>query len=315
MALDNGALHLELDHGDGLVHFRRQARIHGVVDIFIQYMRYKPLAGVVPVHLGREHGQGPQVDAVTVLQHVEAVVADGDAQHVADAGQVARGRSHPGNVVVPPLDVHVVEMHELVHNDVRPGAAVENIADNVQIVDGQILDQLAQGDDELVRHRVVDDGVDDLAVVNPLVVVVVIHMEQLVDHIGELPRHLLSHLGAGVLGGHHLANLHQSVDGNLLKVLGKQSRLADLSQIPVRVIDQVRQLDFLLLGNQVPKGLPDLLPDNAGRAAQQVDKRLIFPVQVAEEILRPLRQSADRHQVNDLAGGRPHRGVLPGQQL
>ena len=217
--------------------------------------------------------------------------------------------------MVAPLDVHVVEIHQLVHDDVGPGAAVEDVADDVEAVDGQILDQFTEGDDKFVRHPDFDDGVENLAVVHILVAVPVIHVEQLVDDVGKFHRHLFADLGAGVFGGDHPADLHQAVDGDPLPVVGQHPGGPAPLQTPLRVVDQVGQLHLLLLGDDVSEGVPDLLPDDPRRAPQQVDEGLILPVQIAEEIFRPLGQPLNSRQVDDFAAGCLYAGVFPGQQF
>ena len=218
-ALNNLPLHLKLDHGDGLVHLRRQPRIHGVIDILIQNLGQKPGTGIILINPGREHGQGAQVNPVAVLQKIEAVVADRDPQHVADAGQIAGGRSHPGNIMISPLDIYIVELHQLVHNKIRPGAPVENISDDMEIIDGQVLDQVAERLNKLRSHSDLDNGVDDLVVVNLFIFVIIVHMQKLVNNIGEVRRHLFTHLGPGIFGGRFLADPDQPVDHHLLPVL------------------------------------------------------------------------------------------------
>ena len=130
MALNDGALHFKLITAMALcILAARPGPLHRTCSR--PGFGHEPLAGVVLVHLGCKHGQRPQIDAVAVLQHVEAVVADGDTQHIADAGQVSCGRAHPGDVVVSPLDVHIVEVHQFLHNDLRPGTSVENVPDDM----------------------------------------------------------------------------------------------------------------------------------------------------------------------------------------
>ena len=57
-----------------------------------------------------------------------------------------------------------MEMHELVHDNVRTRSTVEDITDDMQAVHGQVLDQIAECHDELVTHLDVDDGVDDFII-------------------------------------------------------------------------------------------------------------------------------------------------------
>ena len=95
--------------------------------------------------------------------------------------------------MVTPLDIYIVEVHELVHDNVRTRSTVEDITDDMQAVHGQVLDQIAECHDELVTHLDVDDGVDDFIIINFLVVIVVVHMKELVDDICECRGHFFSH--------------------------------------------------------------------------------------------------------------------------
>ncbi len=164
--------------------------------------------------------------------------------------------------MVPPLDIHIMELHQLVHDDVRPGAPVEDIADDMEIIDGQVLDQVAQGDDELVPHLDIQDRVQDLAVIDLFIFIIIIHMEELIDRIGKFLGHLLSYLRAGIFGRYHLADAHQAIDRHLLPVLCISPSCPHLPDHPLRIIDQVRQFHLLLLRDDVSEGLLDLLPDD-----------------------------------------------------
>ena len=193
VALRDLAFHLKLDHCDRLVHLRRKSRVYRIIDIFIQNLRKEPLTRVIPVDLRRKHGQRAEIDSVTVLKNVKSVVADRNPEHITDAGQITCGCAHPGDIVVAPLDIYIVEVHELVHDNVRTRSTVEDITDDMQAVHGQVLDQIAECHDELVTHLDVDDGVDDFIIINFLVVIVVVHMKELVDDICECRGHFFSH--------------------------------------------------------------------------------------------------------------------------
>ena len=57
-------------------------------------------------------------------------VLDADAQDIEDARLTAAGGAHPEHIVVAPLDIHAVVMHEHIHDVVGPGATVKHIADD-----------------------------------------------------------------------------------------------------------------------------------------------------------------------------------------
>ena len=240
VALRDLTFHLELDHCDRLVHLRRKSRVYRIIDIFIQDLRKEPLTRVIPVDLRRKHGQRAEIDSVTVLKNVKSVVADRNPEHITDAGQIACGCAHPGDIVVAPLDIYIVEVHELVHDNVRARSTVEDIADDMQTVHSQVLDQVAERPDELVPHLDVDDGVNDLIVVNFLVVIVVVHMKKFVDDICECRWHFFTHLRSCKLRGYFFTDAHQAVDRDPLPVLCEFSLFLDLADVPFRIVDQIR---------------------------------------------------------------------------
>ncbi len=141
----------------------------------------------------------PQVDAVAVLQHGVVVVGQAGLEDGADADGAACSGTHPDHVVVAPLDIHAVVPHQQFQNDVRAGAAVEQVAHDVQLVHGQPLDQLAQTDDELVGPAVLDDAAHDLPVIQVLVVVLKVGVEQLIQDIAAAGGQALPHMLPGVL--------------------------------------------------------------------------------------------------------------------
>ena len=114
MALDDLAFHLKLYHRDRLMHFRHQSRIYHVIDILIQNMWFKPGTWVIPVCRGRKHRKRTQINSITIFQHIKAVITDGDPQHITHTGQVASCRSHPGDIMISPLDIYVMEIHQFI---------------------------------------------------------------------------------------------------------------------------------------------------------------------------------------------------------
>ena len=100
-------------------------------------------------------------------------------------------------------------VEQQVQDDVGPGAAVEQIPHDVQLVHRQPLDELAQPGDEPVGPAVFDDAAHDLAVIEVFVVVLKVGVEQLVQHIAAPRRQAGADIAAGMLGGHQPANVDQ----------------------------------------------------------------------------------------------------------
>ena len=306
-------LQLELDDADGLVHPGDDGL--AVLVKILRLLGQEAGAGVVPISLQGELGQGAHVDAVAVFQKVVVVVAQADAHGVGDAAAVAGGGAHPEDVVVAPLDVHVALLFQLVHDQMGAVPPVVDVAHDVQLVDDAVLHQMAHGDDELVRRVDVQDGVQDLAVVLLLVEVLAAGGHQLGDHILKILGQHLADLGAGVLGGGDLAHRHQLLEGDGVPLPGEQSAAVQLAQLSLRVIDEGGQAVPVRGGHIVPQGLVDLPPDGAGGVAQNVPEALVLAVDVADKVFRPLGEIQDRAEIDDLGAHRLGGGVEPGEHL
>ena len=246
-------------------------------------------------------GQRPQGNAVAALQHVQVVVIQAVAHDGGDARLVPAGGAHPEDVVVAPLDVHGVVAQKHVQYPVRVRAAVKNIADDVQPVHRQPLDQHAQRFDELVRAAQLDQGFQNLLVVDELVVVLVrLGVQQLVQHIGVLGRHGLAHLAARVAGGQGTAQPDQPVQVFFIEGRRHVAQLQLHGELFLRVVDQGEEIIPLLLGHLPGELLLRFFADDPGAVVQNVAEGLVLAVQVGHKMLRPLRQVEDGLQVDDL---------------
>ena len=191
-APDHLALELELDDGDGLLHLRHQTDLLRAEAAVGSDFGRKRIAGRILVGVERERGEWQQADAVAVFQCFHVAVAQADAHDVGDAGFAAGSGAHPENVVVAPLDVDLVMFHQVVENDVCAGAAVIDVADDVQSFYGQLLDELREAGDEHLRTASRDDGIDLTLVVGGLVFDTLLIVKQFLDRFGDVFRQQLA---------------------------------------------------------------------------------------------------------------------------
>ena len=187
-ALDGLALEFELDDADGLVHLCRetcQTRC-GAIAVAEPLFGEEAFALIVTIDIKGKCGQWQQVDAISILNDILVVISQRVADDVADAAVVAGCGSNPQNVVVAPLDVQVVIGAQDVHDFVGALATVEHIAQNVQTVDGELVDEVAHGDDEVVGTACADDGAHNHVDIALLVGVAGALMQQLLDDVREV---------------------------------------------------------------------------------------------------------------------------------
>ena len=318
VAVDDLTLQLEHQDGDGLVHDGAAVEHPGGVGAAGGVGVGHPDGQVIlAVELLRHPLQMAEVDAVAVLHHAVIVVGEGRFQDGADADGAARRSAHPDHIVVAPLDVHIVVAHQQVEDDVRPGAAVEQVAHDVELVHRQPLDQLAEADDELIGAAIFDDAADDLAVVEVLVVVLEVGVEQLIQNVAAAGGQAGPDVLPGVFGGDETADVDEAEQGlavPLFQRLLVGAALLELGQLLVRVINEGRQLGAGILRHRIPQHDVHLLPDDAGGGVQDMYERLVLAVQVTHEVFGALGQLEQRLRADDLAGSRCLRGIVPGQK-
>ena len=91
--------------------------------------------------------------------------------------------------------------------------------------------------------------------------------------------------------------------------------VAQVVQLLLRVVDQRGQLIKLRAGDAVGKERVQRLADHAGAGIENVQKGLMLPMDIGDEVLAALGQVHDGLQVDDLRGRRADRGKHAGEHL
>ena len=260
------AFQLEKNDGDGLVHpGGEELVLFGVlVGVGAGELDLELVGIAVLVDLVGEDGQGPQGDAIARLDDIQIVVADGVAQNRGDQSSGAGGRAHPQNIVIAPLDVYIIAGHEAVHYDVRPGAPVENVAHNVQLVHNQRLNDLADGPDHIGGLTDLDDGVDDVFVLVPAGAALLNEVNQLIQNLLIVRVHIGADLGSGVLGGHEPAQVNQTVDGQPVPLVQILLLIGNQRQLGGGVVNEGGKIVAILPGHGISEQFLQLFLDFAG---------------------------------------------------
>ena len=176
MLINKGGFELKLDDADGFVHAGNEEAALVVDGHILGDLGQELLTRIVAIDV---HGKGSKVDEVDA-------VAQGDANDVAYTNIVACARAHPQHVVVAPGDVPVVVTGQDVKDGVGTGTSVINVTEDVELVDDEALDDVADGDDKLVGAANLDDRRDNRSHIVDFVLRVGMLMEQLLDDVGEV---------------------------------------------------------------------------------------------------------------------------------
>ena len=243
LPLDNLSLHLELDHGDCLMD--PQVHLHlRLADGIVLPFQGKAGTGIRLIDTHGKRRQRQEIDAVPVLQNIQIPIARADPDGVGNTAPLPRRGAHPQHIMVPPLDIQGMVVHQLVHDDMRPRSPVIDISHNMKVIHDQALDQGGDRRNKPFRSAYPDDRHDDLIIVGFLIVDLRLLRDQLLDDIGKILRQGFAHLGAGILARRPLAHLDQTVQVDLVPVLHIILCLPYDPHLLPRIIDQRRQRPF-----------------------------------------------------------------------
>ncbi|MPM53103.1 hypothetical protein SDC9_99867 [bioreactor metagenome] len=264
--------------------------------------RHERFVAVLFVDHFRKRDQRTQRDPISILDDFQVVVTGRDADDVGHTGcRPARG-THPEDIMITPLDIQLVAIHESVDNFIRERASVVDVPDNMQVVDDQALDDMRDGSDQFCRAVQRDDGLDDLFVVILFVRHDCVFEKQLLDDMGVVGRDRLSDFRARVFRNGERAKFRDAQQGQGIKLIdflfGFQA-VHDHVDFVFRVVDNRRKLVHLAGAQSSLKNLPDLFFDVSGSVPEYMLQGIVFPMQVADEVLGCFRQVHDGFQVDD----------------
>ena len=188
------SLEFELHDAHGLVHLGYEAciflRRHWPA---IHEARCEEFTRVIGIMLNGKGGQRHHVDGVPFLQRTRVGIAQGKTEHRAHAGRIARRCTEPKDVVVTPLDVPSMVVAQSFKDEMRTWPTVEDVAQYVQAVYGELLDKLADGRDEMVGPACAYDGADDDVDILLLVAIVTLLMQQFFNDVCKIFRQCLAY--------------------------------------------------------------------------------------------------------------------------
>ena len=310
VAPDGLALELELHDRRCLLHPRHRPHLAQAVAA-----RHEALCRVVGIDAAHQVLEGLHGDAVAFLELRQAAVAHRDAQDVGDERLLAEGGADPGGIVVAPGEGHVGLALQVADHPVRPGPAVEAIAGDDQLVDGEIA-QDVDGEpnrlgDAVVPHQGVDDRVGVLALAIG---------RRLAEHLleegrvlgGEDPLHAPVRAAARQ-GAHDLEQIaHRASGPGPHRLAPTQLRKHAVEHL-ARIEDERQQILQLGRGETLGEHSLDQRAQRTRGVVDDVAQLGVLAVHVADHVNRSPRQGQLGRQPCDLGDGRARCRETDGQ--
>ena len=169
---------------------------------------------------------------------------------------------------------------------------VKDVPDDVEMVGGQALDDPGNLNDKVFGPAVFHQAGDNLVIVFLFVETVLILLQKLLHHIGEILGQGLAHLRTGVFGGSGPADLDQAINGELIPVVQVRAFLFLFNEVQLfaGVIDERSQLFQVFKADCAAQLVHDFAADGARGVLHHVVKGLVLAVDIGQEVLCALRQ-------------------------
>ena len=155
-----------------------------------------------------------------------------------------------------------------------------------------------------------DDRGDNAVVVRLFVLNFFLFAQQFLDDVRIIARKLLPDTGTGVFGCNAPIDAYKAIDRGFIPIIKIFLRRFDLCKFLLRIVNERRKRLLLLHGERALELLFDLLADRAGTVLQNMQKRLVFPVDIRDEMFRSLWQIEHGRKIDDL-----RRRVCRGRKL
>jgi amidophosphoribosyltransferase len=91
----------------------------------------KNLAGIILIRLHHKGRQRKHIDSVSILKNIQISVTDTVSYHCCNTGFLSCCRTHPDNIMVSPLNIQGVILHQAIHNEMWSRTSVINIPQNM----------------------------------------------------------------------------------------------------------------------------------------------------------------------------------------
>ena len=178
---------------------------------------------------------------------------------------------------------------QAVHNLGRAAASVEDVAHQVQVVDGQPLDERGERLDKVVGAGGLQNGLNNaLVIAHAIVVLVRMRVQQLVDDVCVIAWDGLAHLGARIAARKRASDHDELVKHRLVPGWRVLAPAADQVDLLARVVDERTQLALFVKGERVAKDLVDMFAHDARAVVEDVHKGFVLTMHVAHKMLGAL---------------------------
>lgn len=206
--------------------------------------------------------------------------------------------------MVAPLDVECLASEQVVHDDVCSRSAVEDVAQDVELVNAELLDDVADGYDEIAHLTGLYDGLNNAMDVGLLVIVVGAFVQQFLNNIGKSDGQGLADFASRIFAADGLADLYEPQEGVGI-IVGKVLVCIGLNHFQTffRVINEGTEVTYHISRQRFVEKVAHLALDVAAGITQYMEESLVLAVYVGHKVFSAFGQVKDGFEVDDFCAG------------
>ena len=157
-------LELKLNNGNSFMHLHIEIYIFRIV-LVLGVAERKTFTRIICIGLKGKSCKRKHIYTVSVFQDIEIAVFCGDPKKVCHTTGLSGCRTHPQSIMVSPLYINGMMIHESLHNIVWSRSPVKNVSDYMQMIDNKSSGKVAKCNYKILSSAGLDYGVHDLGIV------------------------------------------------------------------------------------------------------------------------------------------------------
>ena len=157
VSVDKLSLQLELNDRKCLMHLLTQFFFQCI--IIGSSIHLKCITRIIFINFHGKSSEWKHIDSITVFKNIKITISNTVAQYRCNTCTLSDGSSHPYNIMISPLNIERMVIHQTIHNKMRTRSTVKNITENVKVIHNKALDQFCKRNDKVLCASDLNDRI------------------------------------------------------------------------------------------------------------------------------------------------------------
>ena len=196
VSVDKLSFQLELNDRNCLMHLLTQFFFQCI--IIGSSLHLKCITRIIFVNFHGKSSERKHIDSITVFKNIKIAISNTVTQYRCNTCTLSDSSSHPYNIMISPLNIKGMVIHQTIHNKMRTRSTVKNITKNMQMIHNKPLDQFCKRNDKILCTSNLNDRIYNRIIIRFFIQNLCLFRNQFLYHISIIRRKGFTYLGACV---------------------------------------------------------------------------------------------------------------------